>query len=244
MADEIIRLDYSAEDIGDNIDEVRTARGTYESLDERLDEIEGGGFTPTQAQLDAMNSTATQAKIDQIQTNKNNILWNTQNGVKNVLDFANMSRAGGSPTVTVTKTDDEITVSSPTSTWVSVAYTLPILPSGVYTFSAIISDFSRSGGDVRIMVAKTVGGQQQVGGISLTANGKIAFNFGSSGEQLYLLYYPNYSGGNYANSFTASQNMLCLKPLYDSDSSYQSYAMSSAELTAAIQALQAQLANQ
>ena len=27
MADEIIRLDYSAEDIGDNIDEVRTARG-------------------------------------------------------------------------------------------------------------------------------------------------------------------------------------------------------------------------
>jgi hypothetical protein len=78
MADEIIRLDYSAEDIGDNIDEVRTARGTYESLDERLDEIEGGGFTPTQAQLDAMNSTATQAKIDQIQTNKNNILLEQQ----------------------------------------------------------------------------------------------------------------------------------------------------------------------
>lgn len=73
MADEIIRLDYSAEDIGDNIDEVRTARGEYDSLDERLNEIEGGGFTPTQAQLDAMNSTATQAKIDQIQTNKNNI---------------------------------------------------------------------------------------------------------------------------------------------------------------------------
>ena len=39
MADEIIRLDYSAEDIGDNIDEVRTARGEYDSLDERLDEI-------------------------------------------------------------------------------------------------------------------------------------------------------------------------------------------------------------
>jgi hypothetical protein len=47
MADEIIRLDYSAEDIGDNIDEVRTARGEYDSLDERLDEIEGGGPSPS-----------------------------------------------------------------------------------------------------------------------------------------------------------------------------------------------------
>lgn len=73
MADEIIRLDYSAEDIGDNIDEVRTARGEYDSLDERLDEIEGGGFTPTQAQLDAMNSGITDDDVEQIDLNKNNI---------------------------------------------------------------------------------------------------------------------------------------------------------------------------
>jgi hypothetical protein len=38
--------------------------------------------------------------------------------------------------------------------------------------------------------------------------------------------------------------MICLKSLYDADSTYQPYAMSNAELTAAIQALQAQLANQ
>lgn len=47
MADEIIRLDYSAEDIGDNIDEVRTARGTFDTLDDRLDNIEGGGPSPS-----------------------------------------------------------------------------------------------------------------------------------------------------------------------------------------------------
>ena len=47
MADEIIRLDYSAKDIGDNIDEVRTARGTFDTLDDRLDNIEGGGPSPS-----------------------------------------------------------------------------------------------------------------------------------------------------------------------------------------------------
>ena len=87
MADEIIRLDYSAEDIGDNIDEVRTARGEYDSLDERLDEIEGGGFTPTQAQLDAINSGITDDDVEQIDLNKNNILsiYDTGNKKKNVM---------------------------------------------------------------------------------------------------------------------------------------------------------------
>ena len=67
MADEIIRLDYSAEDIGDNIDEVREARGTFDTLDDRLDNIESGGFTPTQAQLDAMNSGITDDDVEQIE---------------------------------------------------------------------------------------------------------------------------------------------------------------------------------
>ena len=87
MADEIIRLDYSAEDIGDNIDEVREARGEYDSLDERLDEIEGGGFTPTQAQLDAMNSGITDDDVEQIDLNKKNILsiYDTGYAQKNVM---------------------------------------------------------------------------------------------------------------------------------------------------------------
>ena len=34
----------------------------------------GGGFTPTQAQLDAMNSGIDTTKVAQIETNKNNIL--------------------------------------------------------------------------------------------------------------------------------------------------------------------------
>lgn len=34
----------------------------------------GGGFTPTQTQLDAMNSGIDSTKVEQIETNKNNIL--------------------------------------------------------------------------------------------------------------------------------------------------------------------------
>lgn len=48
MADEQARMsNYLAEDIVDNIDEVREARGEYDSLDERLNEIEGGGPSPS-----------------------------------------------------------------------------------------------------------------------------------------------------------------------------------------------------
>ncbi len=75
MADEQARMSkYPAEDIVDNIDEVRTARGEYDSLDDRLDDIESGSFTPTQAQLAAINSGITSSAVTQIETNINNIL--------------------------------------------------------------------------------------------------------------------------------------------------------------------------
>lgn len=106
MADEIIRLDYSAEDIGDNIDEVRTARGEYDSLDERLDEIEGGGFTPTQAQLDAINSGITDDDVEQIDLNKNNISsLRAYGGLKNYATINNgtytANSGGGTHSTTI-----------------------------------------------------------------------------------------------------------------------------------------------
>ena len=74
MADEQARMsNYLAEDIVGNIDEVRTARGEYDSLDNRLDDIESGSFTPTQAQLSAINSGITDNDVAQIELNKNNI---------------------------------------------------------------------------------------------------------------------------------------------------------------------------
>jgi len=44
----------------------------YEEL--KAGALRGGGFTPTQTQLDAMNSGIDSTKVEQIETNKNNIL--------------------------------------------------------------------------------------------------------------------------------------------------------------------------
>ena len=107
MADEIIRLDYSAEDIGDNIDEVREARGTYDTLDGRLDNIEGGGPSPSNPIASncvspmtgySKSSSSTPGNISTDDTlnaaigklekrtelNENNISYNTNQGVKNI----------------------------------------------------------------------------------------------------------------------------------------------------------------
>lgn len=127
MADEIRRMqDYTASDINDNIAEVREARGTYESLDARLDNIEDGSPSPssdtpamdgtgaagtadtyarsdhvhptdtsrqaklTTAQLAAVNSGITSTDVEQIETNKNNILLIEQlNGRYNLAETNN-----------------------------------------------------------------------------------------------------------------------------------------------------------
>ena len=222
MADEIIRLDYSAEDIGDNIDEVREARGEYDSLDERLNEIEGGGFTPTQEQLDAMNSTATQAKIAQIQTNKNNILYNTMYGVKNLLNIPD-----GTYTVTgltVVATNGELTFTSTNATAHAIVVGTFNLKAGTY----VLSD--RAGGgkgfDIRLLVD----------GENVTLTVKTA-TFTLSEDKIAEIRVYSYA----TISNQTIKPMLCLKSLYDADTSYQPYAPSNAELYAMIQALQAQL---
>lgn len=65
MADEIIRMeDIYADDIVGNINEVREARGTFESLDARLDNI-GGGNAPSPSTSDpAMDGTASPGSAD------------------------------------------------------------------------------------------------------------------------------------------------------------------------------------
>ena len=183
-------------------------------------------FEADQQRQDAIESEDRAALVQQI-----------DGGAKNILDFVNLSGAGGS--ATVVKDGNSIAVTGIAS-WSSAAYKLPILPAGTYTFSALVSNYSVLGGAARIIVTKTVGGQQEVGGITLDANGKINFNFISDGEQLYLLYYPNYSKGSHANSFTASQNMICTKAAWDISQTYVPYAPTNRELYEMILALQNQ----
>ena len=64
MADEIIRMeDIYADDIVGNINEVREARGTFESLDARLDNIDGNAPSPSTSDP-AMDGTASPGSAD------------------------------------------------------------------------------------------------------------------------------------------------------------------------------------
>lgn len=246
MADEIIRLDYSAEDIGDNIDEVREARGEYDSLDERLDEIEGGGFTPTQAQLAAINSGITDDDVEQIDINKNNISWLVDTGVKNLLDYGKI------------KTFNTLfTWSGNTGTYNGVTI---IIESNAVKISA-----SNASGTVHIYVSSETdtwknGNTYRLMGVPQASADNVNLNIQSGSPDYYTYYtkisnqevtFPNVdtrirfsieSGATFSE--VTIPLMMCSVAAYSASPAYQPYAMSNAELTAAIQALQTQLANQ
>lgn len=100
MADENRRMnDYTASDINDNIAEVRTARGTYDTLDDRLDDMEG--FTPTEQQLAAMNSGITAEIVAADQAALTELV---DGGAKNLYHFERIDRTS-SGTATTTYTD-------------------------------------------------------------------------------------------------------------------------------------------
>jgi len=283
MADEIIRMqDIYAEDIVGNINEVREARGTFESLDARLDNIDGNAPSPStsdpamdgtaspgsadtysrgdhvhptdtsrQAVIDSShklssdlvddtnntNKFATAAQLEQIETNKNNILWNTQSGVKNLFNMTKVSGTYNTVVFTV-NSDKTVTVSGTASPSNSVfnlddwtctkadTYVVSGAPSG--------GSWAPSPNTYRIRVAVngTWKGDDVGNGFALTlAVGDVInlqINTGTSYTANNLIFKP----------------MICEKSLYDVSPTYQPYALSNAELTAAIQALQAQLANQ
>ena len=195
-------------------------------------------------QLDAVNSGIDSAKVEQIETNKNNILYNTDNGVKNTFDFANAPQEANVYTTAV-KTDTSLTVTAnnPGAGSSSVVYSGKNYPAGDYIFSCKITEYSCTTETARIYIATSTAGGTGVANKTITGNGTIQIPFHWNGGKVYVKYFPHESNTiNQSNTFTASENMIMIASI--SDNTYQPYAMSNAELTAAIQALQAQLANQ
>lgn len=185
----------------------------------------------TTAQLAAVNSGIDSTKVSQIETNKNNISYNTNNGVKNIWNVTIPSNLPSG--FTITRDSDggfvfngntgNSAVFCTTQVWFETeTYVLSGCPSGgsdnSYRFDILRGDNS----------VICYGDPVEAGGFvqttSYTCRIRIAANYTCNN----LKFYP----------------MICLKSLYDADPSYQPYALSNAELTAAIQALQAQLANQ
>ena len=195
-------------------------------------------------QLAAVNSGITSEDVAQIETNKNNISYNTDNGVKNTFDFANAPQeANFYTTVSKTATSLTVTANNPGAGASSVVYSGKDYPTGDYIFSCKITDYSCTIKTARIYIATSTAAGTAVANKTLTGNGTIQIPFHWNGGKVYIKYFPNESNTpNQSNTFTASENMIINASI--SDTTYQPYAMSNAELTAAIQALQAQLANQ
>lgn len=183
------------------------------------------------AESNALASGIESTKVEQIETNKNNISYNTNNGVKNIWNVTIPSDLPSG--FTITRDSDggfvfngntgNSAVSCMTQVWFGKErYVLSGCPSGGSDDSYRI-DILR--GDNSVIC---YGDPVEAGGFvqtkSYTCRIRIAANYTCNN----LKFYP----------------MICLKSLYDADPSYQPYALSNAELTAAIQALQAQLANQ
>ena len=192
----------------------------------------GGGFVPTEDQLAAMNSGATTEKINQIETNKNNIISIVNSdGRYNVLNFAALSQSY-SAAITTNKQDDYIIVTA-NGKFCTVSYAIT-LKAGDYVYQTRISDYSAEGQTV-VMISATSNGSTPIKTINITGNGIVHTDFTLENDTtIYLLYSPNpTSTTNTTNTYTSSENEIVPKSLYDSGmTNYQPYVMTNAEITA------------
>lgn len=193
-----------------------------------------GSTAATTAQANAINSGIDSTKVGQIETNKNNILFNTNQGVKNLFNLTKVS--GTYSTVVFTVNSDKTVTVNGTASPANSVFNLDdwtCTKAGTYVISGAPSGGSWTPSPntyrIRVAVNGTWKGDDVGNGFALTL---------ALGDVVNLQI-------NTSTSYTANnlvfKPMITLKSLYDADPTYQPYAMSNAELTAAIQALQAQL---
>ncbi|MGN0615181.1 hypothetical protein [Ruminococcus flavefaciens] len=182
------------------------------------------------------NKFATAAELEQIETNKNNISSaqaqaniNTNYGVKNILNTSFISGEVRGVTYTL-NADGSVTVNGTANSYGSTMYIFDgLISAGNYVLS--IGNAIGSGNYVTLIYSDNT----QIG---ITGNDTSAQLNNKDIKKIYV-----YVAANTSIDLTIYP-MITPKALYDADATYKSYAMDNAELTAAIQALQAQLANQ
>ena len=153
------------------------------------------------------------------------------NGVKNVLDFANL----GSPIVshvTYTKTATDITCTSNDS-WAYIMFPFSLV-SGNYNLSFLASNYSKSGGVIRVTLYTDSTATTAVDTKEVTGNGSYNFDFTWIGGTLYLGIYVNQSGTSYTNTVTIGQIMICTQAEYNISPTYQPHALSNTAITPAL----------
>ena len=197
--------------------EVTTARGSSESLGARIDGLDAAinskQDTLNAAQLAAVNSGIDSTKVDQIETNKSNILFNARNGVVNMTNIS------------------DITLSSDGYLTNKVYFNAA---AGTYRLKSIIS-----GGTAKYTIVARMGNTEVYRDDTAIGAPNIDHTFTLSTAADSISIWVQLQ----SETPVAISNTI-VYPAALGDIPYQPYAMSNAELTAAIQALQAQLANQ
>ena len=222
MADEIYRMeDLYAEDIADNINEVRTARGEYDSLGERLDDIESGSFTPTPEQQAALDSGIT---ADIVAADTAALIELVDAGAKNKLKNTAYTREVNGVSYTV-NTDGSVAITSDGTNTLSQLYLTrddTSLSAGEYVLSGAPGG-STTTYDVRVKI-----------GDQTTINHSGGSDFVSDG-----------SGSTVSIIVRANQTlditikpMICTKAAWDISRAYVPYRPSYDELIARVVALE------
>jgi hypothetical protein len=190
----------------------------------------------TTAQLSAVNSGIT---ADRLSQDENNILLNWETG-RNIIDYtsADIQKVNGSNLTITVAPNKKMMINGTQSTSASAGIGIPfLLPAGTWYVSGCPSGggYNTYRVDLRYVVGETqfVDEADTGNGFFVTANADIS-----------LIYNIRIAPGYACNNLIISP-MIISKAVYDAGgTNYQPYAMSNVELTAAIQALQAQLANQ
>lgn len=191
---------------------------------------------------DAINNTSTtQAATanavkkvnDKVETNKSNILYGLQTGVKNLFDLKNADITTGVTNISSSKTDTSLTVTTAgEKKWSHVSIPMELEAGTYHVLTTISGRTADSSAITRFIVASGAGGTPELGGVTFTNNGTIDFQFTTTGGTVYLIPYPNYSGTGYNATFTASDIMVCTKAAWDQEPNvYRPFALPNYDLT-------------
>ena len=199
--------------------------------------------TLSAAQLAAVNSGIDAAKVAQIETNKNNIsLIEQANGSKNVFDISDTYFVSGNVTYTLDSSTSTLNASITNQTYRRIMWNTKLKAGVEYT---IMLDVSAIDNPIQIYpTTSDTATSSPWGTIDILATGSYTMNFTATADTTYLALYLAY-GTSTTNDVEIENIMIMPKNLKDAGfTDFQPYAMSNAELTAALKAIQIQLANQ
>lgn len=177
-----------------------------------------GSTAATTAQANAINSGIDSEKVAQIETNKNNILWNTQNGVKNIAKPNTISATSG---ITIVQNLGHYEISGTTGDSQYTVYLCTPTEDIIATEELYIPAATTRTNVNYMCHWKNTRDESQysVIGTGLTI---------PQGCKIHAIYIQ--VAANTTFSLNADM-MICKKVIYDADPNYQPYALSNAELT-------------